>query len=362
MKLLHLLSAAAVLLAGAAYADIIVTKDGSTLNGKILGIDSGTITVQTDFAGEIEIEQAQVASITTDEPVYLTLDNGSTYLGPVESEGDTLVVESDSGAMTASLESVRETWYPGQKSPSELRQEQTISELQRKWAYQAAFDMTGKTGNSESTGIGTSFRATLKGPQDQLEFFASANFEDADGVKSADDARGGVDYSNRFGGHYNWYVRAEFGYDAIKDIDNFFTVAGGFGYIFSDTDRRALSIRGGVGYLFESYSDVLVGVDPNGDPIFELRPDDSAASLDLGLTHRETFKWGTLNNRLTITPTIEDFSNFRLVHDTNLEVPLKAEGWSIRTGIRNRYDSEADLSNKEELDTTYYVRMVLRWL
>jgi len=362
MKLVQVLSVATALLASAASADVIVTKGGSTINGKILGIDGGKIKVATEFAGEITIDQSKVASLTTDEPVYVTLEDGTTLLGPVSGDASGLAIAADTGSAATTVAAVTESWKPGEKSPTTLRKEAEIKKLKRKWGYEAAFDLTGKSGNSDQTGFGSSFRATLKGAEDTLQFFARANFKDADGVKSADDARGGVDYANKFGKNYNWYVRSEFGYDAVKDIEQLFTVAAGFGYIFSDTEKRQLSIRGGAGYLFEAYDDIFSGTDTDGNPIFTPRSSTSSASLDLGLSHKETLKWGTWVNTTTFTPTIDDFGNFRLIHDTSIDLPLKAEGWSIRSGINFNYDSEADLSNKEELDTTYYIRMVLKWL
>ncbi|MDQ8181746.1 DUF481 domain-containing protein [Pelagicoccus sp. SDUM812005] len=339
MKLVSVLSAAAALLVSAASADTIVTTDGSTITGKILGIDGGKITVKTDFAGKITIDQKLVESINTDEDVALSLEDGTVVQGPVSGQGGTLVVRGANGTITSTVASIDETWMPGQKSPTQIAAE-------RKWAYEAAFDLTGKSGNKDSTGMGTQFRATLAGQQDTLAFFARANFQEVDGDKSADEARGGVDYSNNFGKSYNWYVRTEFGYDAIKDIDQFFTVAAGFGYVFSDTDTRKLSMRAGLGYLSENYG---------------VKTDLSAASFDLGLSHKETFKWGTWTNRATYTPTLEDFGNFRLVYDSSLNLPLKSEGWSIRTGVNFDYNSEV-IGTEKELDTTYYVRMVLKWL
>lgn len=341
MKLVLILGAVATLLVSAAQADVIVTKDGSSINGKILGIEGGKITVQTDFAGKITVAQDQVTSINTDEPLYLSLQDGTTVLGSVSGSSSALTVDSNTGTVSTVVSDVTESWMRGQKSPTQIAAE-------RKWAYQAAFDLTGKSGNKSSTGLGTNFRATLAGQQDTLAFFARANFQDADGVKSADEARGGVDYSNNFGNDFNWYVRTEFGYDAIKDIDQFFTISAGFGYLITDSDTRKLNVRGGLGYLSENY----------GNPA---REDTSAASLDLGLTHTETLKWGTWVNRATYTPIVEDFGNFRLVYDSSLELPLKSEGWSVRTGVNFDYNSEV-VGTEKELDTTYYVRMVLRWL
>ncbi|MBC2606483.1 DUF481 domain-containing protein [Pelagicoccus albus] len=363
MKLTKAISLTALaFLVSAASADVIYTVGGSTINGKVLGIDGGKITISTDFAGKIQIEQDKVASMSTDDPLYLSLEDGSTYLGPVTGSEEGLVVDSEAGEMNTTVAKISESWQPGEKSPSALRQEAKYSNFERKWAYEAAFDLTGKSGNSDSNGMAASFRATLDGEADTLAFYAKANFEDADGVKSADDANGGVDYSNKFTENYNWYVRSEFGYDAIKEIEQYFTVAAGFGRILSDTETRKMSLRGGLGYIFESYDDLPVLNDAGEITGYTPRSSTSSASLDLGFTHKETLKWGTWVNRTTFTPTIDDFSNFRAVHDTSLDLPLKAEGWSLRTGVNFKYDSEADVSNLEELDTTYYIRMVLKWL
>lgn len=341
MKFIALLSASFALLATSAIADTVVTKGGSTIIGKVLGIDGGKIEVKTDFAGKITIDQKLVESISTDDDVSLSLADGTVVQGPVSGQGGTIVVQGSNGTVTSTVSAIDETWMPGQKSPTQLAAE-------RKWAYEAAFDLTGKTGNKSSTGMGTNFRATLAGEQDTLAFFARANFQEVDGEKSADNARGGVDYSNKFGNDFNWYVRTEFGYDAIKDIDQLFTLSGGFGRTITDTDTRNLNIRGGIGYLSENYGDIL-------------REDTSAASLDLGLTHKETLKWGTWVNRATYTPTIEDFANFRFLFDTSVDLPLKSDKWSVRTGVNFDYNSEV-VGDEKELDTTYYVRMVLRWL
>ncbi|MDQ8203445.1 DUF481 domain-containing protein [Pelagicoccus sp. SDUM812003] len=359
MKLTHVIISGAALLSCIAEADVVVTKNGSSINGTIEGIDGGKITMVTDFAGEIVIDQSQVESISTDEPVYMTLENGTTVLGPVSGAAGDLTVASDTGTVSTNVASVTESWLPGADSPTQVRQQKALADLDRKWAYEAAFDLTGKSGNKTSTGLATALLATLEGKHDKLELSGSILYTETDDEKSADQAFGGIDYSNKFRPHVNWYVRTAFGYDAIKDIEQYFNVSGGFGYTFFDTETRYLNTRAGIGYLYESYDDIVISEDPL---VTELRPADSSASLDFGLRHKEIFKWGVLNNRLVYTPTLDDFGNFRLVQDSNIELPLKSQDWSVRIGLMNRYDSEADESDKEELDTTYYVRMVLKWL
>lgn len=350
MTKLIAIAMASLWVAATSFADVIVTKNGSTINGKIQGIIGGKIKITTDFAGEIEVDQAQVETMTTDEPIFVSFKSGSSYLGTISGSGNrTLKIDTKDGELSTSIDLLEESWQPGTTSPADIRHAAELAKLKRSWAYQAAFDLTGKSGNSNSTGMGMSFRATLKGPDDKLVFFSRANFEETNDSKSADDARGGIDYSNQLNTKWNWYVSSEFGRDVIKDTQLFVTTAVGFGYTFADTEKRFLNLRGGTGYRFENYSD------------FSGRDELSAASLDFGLEHKETLKWGKLVNRIKLIPTIEDLGSFRLYQDTSIDLPLKAEKYSIRLGFANDYDSDASLSAKDKLDTTYYIRLVLNW-
>lgn len=350
MKKLIAITMASLLVALTSFADVIVTKSGSTINGKIQGILAGKVKITTDFAGDIEVDQSQVETMTTDEPIFVSFKSGSSYVGTLTgSGGRTLEITTQDGELSTSIDKLEESWKPGTQSPAEFRHAAELEKLKRSWAYQAAFDLTGKSGNSDSTGMGMSFRATLKGPDDKLEFFSRANFEETDGSKSSDDARGGIDYANQLNDKWNWYVSSEFGRDVIKDTELFVSTAAGFGFTFADTEKRFLNLRGGAGYRFENYSD------------FSSREELSAASIDLALEHKETLKWGKLVNRIKLAPTIEDLGSFRLYQDTSVDLPLKAEKYSVRLGFANDYDADAALSGKDELDTTYYIRLVLNW-
>lgn len=346
MKTLIYLLTLAFLSSLTAMADLVVTKDGSRINGRILGIEDGKLKIATSFAGEIEIPKEQIDQFSTEEEIFLSFESGESYRGVVSgSSGGDLVVKTDDGDLSTTLAQVAESWQPSATSPAERRRQAAMKELERRWAYEASVDLTGKSGNTESFGLAGSFTAELEGPHDKLRFFVSTNFEETDEVKAADEAMGSVEYEHNFSPNWNWYVRTALGRDAIKDIDLISNTAGGFGYIVSDTERRELTIRGGVGYRYEAY---------------ETRDDLSSASLDFGIFHEEALSWGTLVNRVTYTPALDDFGNYRLIQDSSLTLPLEMEGWRIRIGLRNAFDSEVDAS-LEELDTTYYVRMVLNW-
>jgi len=165
MKRMFSLLVVLLVVSGNSFGDVIVTKSGSKIVGTIKGIDGGKITVATDFAGEIVIDQRQVDQMSTEEPVFISLENSAAYSGKIDGAPDgNITVATDNGDLAATVEGVKEGWMPGEQSHTQIRET-------RKWAYQAAVDLKGKSGNSEATGFGMNLRATLQGPDDRLEFF-----------------------------------------------------------------------------------------------------------------------------------------------------------------------------------------------
>jgi len=58
-------------LASCAWADTIVMTNGDRLSGEVLLMDSGTLVLKTDYAGEIRIDWNKVAQLQTNDPMML---------------------------------------------------------------------------------------------------------------------------------------------------------------------------------------------------------------------------------------------------------------------------------------------------
>lgn len=332
---------ASCLLISASMADVIETKDGARLVGTVAGINGGKITLKTSYAGDIKVAQSEVVSLTMDDELAIRLENGTTLQGSIAPRGaGAITVDGSSGQVQAAVTDVAATWAVGATDPA-------IIALQRKWSYEASLDVTGKSGNSENFGSAVSFSAVLDGKDDRLAFYTTYNQQESEGVKSADQFKAGVDYTNSFKGNLSWYVRNEAGFDRIKAID-FYDVAGaGFGYQVIKKPNQSLTLRSGLSYRYETYDNPLSA-------------DLSSSGLDFGLAHN--YKWDNMkmNNSLTFVPSFDDFADFRVTHDSHFEMPLKSGPWKIRIGIFNDFRSEPP-GGFEELDTTWYTRMVLSW-
>ncbi len=346
MKVIHsqrALFALAVALCAAVQlsADVIETKNGARLIGKIVRIDAGAIAIDTDYAGTLAVKQSEVTSFSTDNPISVRLASGTRFDGKVttSSAGELQIAGSD-GTITTSVGKVVAVWKAGEKDPE-------VVALERHWAYEASVDVTGKSGNKQQLGTAAGFRATLKTDQDTLQFYTNYDRQEADHAKSADQFKAGVDYQNNFKGKVSWYVRDEGGFDRIKDIQLYNVAAAGFGYDLIKEPKHVLTTRAGLSYRYEGYKNPAT-------------TDVNAAGLDFGLSHEYTLEKSKIVNRLAFVPSFDDFANYRLTHESSYEIPLADPAWKLRLGLSNDYNSKPGAGVKK-LDSTYFTRLVLNW-
>ena len=320
-----------------ASADIVETKSGARLIGKITKMDGVAITLSTDYAGDLTIKQKEVTSLKTDEPRFVRLTRGTVMAGVVTPTADGKIqISGEDGVITTSIEKVTATWKTGEADPSAA-----------KWSYEATGDVTGKSGNKEQSGVAIGARAKRVGATDSLQFYTAYNRQETDGAISADQFKAGMDFANNFSGRKSWYVRDEAGFDRVKDIELYNIAATGMGYDFVKQPEHILTGRAGLAFRYEGYA----------NPASE---DVKSFGLDLGLHHAYTFHNAKLINDLTYMPSFNDFSNYRVVHESYFEVPLASPRWKLRLGVTNDYASQPG-EGVQKLDTTYFTRFVLGW-
>lgn len=334
---------------GALPADVVETRNGSRITGKVSRIDAGTVVVGTDFAGDIKIKQSEITSITTDAPINVRLAGGTVLSGAITNAAPgEVVVSGPAGATTARLGEFKEIWTSGAKDPELVR-------LERKWSFEAGMDVTGKTGNSEQVGTSFSLRATLASSFDKLQLYTGYDRQATDGEKSADLFRLGADYQRHFSARFPWYARDELGFDHVKDIDLYNTAATGLGYDIIKSKADTLTFRAGLSHRYENYG-------TNYDPVTGVKiiDDLSELGLDLGLINQLTMKTWSMVNRITYTPAFSDFGLYRIYHESHIELPMASPHWRFRIGVSNDYNSRP-VPGVERLDTTYFARLLLTW-
>ncbi len=337
----------ALTLVSPVLADRIELTDGSVLHGKLLSAEGGKFKLETAFAGTLDIDQGKIKSFSTDDPIHVGLKAGTQVLGTVAATDAGIAVVAADGQMASSAANVVAVWRPGADSPEVRAAKEAVAKARRGWAYEASAAITGRTGGSEKFAGSVGVKATLEGAQDKLQFYGAVNRAQENGNQTANDWKAGVDYSSFFSSKAVWYARTELAKDKIKAIDLRSNSAFGLGWKLAKTDTRDTEIRFGLGYLYETYT--------TGAPDFE------SAGLDVAFLNSMTLGWAKMNNAITWTPSFEDFANYRLVHETSFDLPIKTgEFWKLRMGVNNDYQSQP-AGGIEKLDTTYFTALILSW-
>lgn len=328
-----------------ASADRVELTDGSIIKGKLLSADGGKFKVETAFAGTIEIAQASIRSFSTDEAVNVGLTAGSTVLGKVQAADSGIAVVAADGQMSATTANVAAVWRAGSDSPEARAAKEIAKKAERKWAYEASVAIAGRSGASEKFGAAFGFKATLASAQDKLIFALAAERAEDNGVKTADRQFGGADYSSFFSADNGWYVRTSLEKDKIKALDLRSNSAFGLSRRLINNEKQNFEFRLGVSYFYDSYTN---------------NTHFSSAGMDVAFLHSYLFANSKLTNAIGYTPAFTDFANFRVRHESALELPIGASMWKLKLGVANDYLSKPPGSTVR-LDTTYFTSLILNW-
>ena len=318
-------------------------KDGSIIMGDVEKVFEGKVHFKTAFADTLKIPQDQVVAIDSDQAVAVRIETDEVYQGELSTDSSGAVsVASAGGTVSTNFATVKSAWKPGGRDP-------IIVASERKWSYTAGIEVGGSDGNTENFGAAINVGAVLEGPDDRLAMYAGYRYKETNGIRSEDEQKGGIKYTNFFSGKWGWFVREEIERDSFEGIDFRSTTAAGITRRWIDEKRRQLETSAGFSYRFESYADPLL--DDEGFP-----------GLDLSLDHMWQFAdWGRMVNSLSYVPSVDDFGDYLLEHETGLDFPLgTSDAWILRIGLSNQYNSNPS-GNREELDTTYFTRLILNW-
>lgn len=324
--------------------------DGSVIKGDLEKVHDGKVYFKTGFAGVLEIPQAQIAGLNSETPVAIHTESGEVFEGSVvTAPSGAMTVSSSGGSVKTNISTVKSAWKPDGRDPIVLAREAEMEGKLRKWAYTAGVDISGSDGNSENFGSALHFEAKLEGPEDRLLMYASYKYKETSGIRSEDEQKGGIKYTNFFSEKLGWYVREEIERDSFEGIDFRSTTGAGLSRRWIKEERKSLETSAGFSYRFEGYSDPLLS-------------DEGFAGLDFALDYMWQFAdWGKLVTHFSFLPSVDDFGDHLIEHESGVDIPLgTADAWVLRFGLSNQYNSNPN-SGREKMDTTYFTRLILNW-
>ena len=91
------------------FGDQVKLTNGDVLTGTVVKSDGKKLVLKTEYAGDVAIDWASVKAVTTKEPVHMSLKDGQTVVGTVETKGEAVqVLTKDAGTLSTSLGSILE--------------------------------------------------------------------------------------------------------------------------------------------------------------------------------------------------------------------------------------------------------------
>lgn len=347
MRVIHLLILFGFC-AGALSADEVRVRDGSVFKGTIREISEAQIRIETGSAGTLSVDRGHVTGFSTDNPVYVRLQDGAVHTGTVS------MAATESVALSAldspvQIASIRQVWVePGQDPDVLAREAEEKADRSRQWTFKTAGNMGGRSGNSTEQWLGGNVSADWQGKKDELKMSASLSQRESNGRRSSDERTVNLRYTSYFSDPWGWYVRQGFEQDRFKNLKLRSMSAFGLSYRKVEDRQRLYNLNLGLSYRHERY----VNESPEG----------SNFGLDLGVEHffgeKGRFE---LHNAFTLVPSLENASSYLFTQDSYVDIPLgDSMRWKMRLGLRNDYNSQPS-GDVEPLDSRYYSSLVAQW-
>lgn len=336
---------AGLVLTVTATADQIELTEGSVLMGKILSVEGGKISIETSFAGILSIDLETVRSFATNEAVNVAVAGSPVVHGHVYAAGDGVQLQSETLRLNAAAAQVTTLWRDEGESPIQKLARLEAEKAQRKWSYEATAAISGRTGAKDRFNATLGGRATLASERERLVFAALVERAQDDGEATADREFIGVDYSSFYSADHGWYARTSLESDQIKELD--VRSMSAFGISRKLVRRASLDLEARLGASF----------------IYELQTDDTefaSPGLDFTILNTWTVRSAKLNTAIAYMPTFRDTDQYRIRHESSLEVPIHESLWKLKVGIGNEYQNVPP-EGVDRFDTTYFTSLLLSW-
>jgi putative salt-induced outer membrane protein YdiY len=243
-------------------ADEVYLANGDRISGTVVKKAGDTLTIKTDFAGEIGIAWDKVVSVSTDVPVVVQLDDATLIAGTLARSGDGTVSIEGSNLVQAGQVPVARVALINPPAPQNGV----------KLSGRANVGVYIAKGNTDKEAYHGDIESVARTKQNRFTAGAIYNQALDDGMESENNAMAYLKYDHFFTEKWYTYANTVLFKDDFADLNLRSSLGLGAGYQFVESELTNLSLEGGLSYVNED---------------FDLAPDDSypAARWSLNYDH-----------------------------------------------------------------------------
>ena len=237
-------------------ADQLVLKNGDRLTGQIVKFDGKTLTIKSEFAGEVNIPWSAVQQITSDQPLQVQSSTGQTAVGPVTTRDGNVEVITKTGTVAMPKEGIALI----RNEAEQLAYDKSLHPgFRENWDGGATVGFALTRGNSQTKNFALAFDANRKTLHDKLSLHANWVYatNDAPGAvpsTSANAQQGGIRYNRDLTPRLFGFVGADFQADSLQTLDLRSVFGGGLGLHAIKRDSTTLDLLAGANYTREKYT------------------------------------------------------------------------------------------------------------
>ncbi len=236
------------------YADQITLKNGDTVTGQIEKKDGDTLTLKSEFMGEVTVPWSAVTAVKSDNPLYVKLPSGQEVNGKVSTQGNDVAVAGPATTQTAPIGQVATIRNAAEQQKYERFLHPGWWDL---WAGYVDLGFSLTRGNSHTDSLTTAFNAVRATNNDKTTLFLNQIYSTGTvGTvtgPTADNIRGGISYDHNINPRWFWNILNTDEYDTFQDLNFRFVGGGGLGYHAIKTDRTVLDLLVGGDYSHSSF-------------------------------------------------------------------------------------------------------------
>lgn len=313
-------AAAALLAAAPVLADEVRLHNGDRLTGKVIRLTADKLTLETKYAGKVEIQRGEIAAIDAETEVQAMM-KGEAEVRPVRGPVPLAAVaflnpspeQSGIGVAYKGRFTLSSAHVRGNSSSSTTVAEAVVEARAKRYRW----ELQGSAAQASESGKETASSWLAQGTYDR--FVAAKRF---------------------------FYGRTSVERDRFAGVDLRATLGGGYGVQFRETDRTRLSLRGGLEYV-------------SLDPV--TGPDDRYPAFGWGLRYAHK----VFDRRAEVFHEQDGYWNLERTRDvtlrsrTGLRIPL-IEGLTASAQLNVDWENEPE-PGRDATDSTLLLGLGYAW-
>ena len=250
----HSVILVAFLLAGSAWADQIVLKDGDRITGAIVKKDGEKLTVESKSFGVVTLKWEDVESIASENPLNVVLSGDRAVKGTIATQSGQIIVSSPGNPQTVPPGDVLVLRNDAEQRAYERFLHPGLFDL---WAVTGSINIAGVKGNAEASTLTTpiSFVRASSTSRTTAYFNSIRSSATVNGIsaRTASAVRGGWAYNRNLTKRLFFNGFNDYEYDRFQSLDLRVVLGAGLGYEVLKTENARLAFLGGAAWNREKF-------------------------------------------------------------------------------------------------------------